>query len=370
MIAANDVREQVPFLDLKTLHDDLAPRLLTAIAEVLDANQLVRGPEGEAFEAAFASYCGVNHGVGVGNGLDALTLSLRALGIGPGDEVIVPGQTFIATWLAVSATGAVPVPVDVSLATGQIDPAAVSAAITERTAAIMAVHLFGSMAPMGALREIADRRGLALVEDAAQAHGAALQGRRAGAWGDVAAFSFYPGKNLGALGDGGIAVTSRPDLADRIRLLGNYGSQVKYVHVEAGVNSRLDEVQAAVLRIKLGELDRWNARRREIAAQYDAALRHVAGITLLEHEPDSEPVHHLYPIRVADRDALATRLAQAGIATAIHYPTVPSHCAPYAAQASATLPHSTTWAATELSLPIGPTLTESQVARVIEALSA
>ncbi|MDH2416933.1 DegT/DnrJ/EryC1/StrS family aminotransferase [Nocardioides sp. CER19] len=370
-MTATAERAGVPFLDLAGLHESLEESLVAAVRRTIRANQLVRGPEGEAFEDEFAAYCGARHGVGVGNGLDALSLGLRALGVQPGDEVIVPGHTFVATWLAVSAVGATPIAADVDPSTAQLDPAAVEAAVGPRTAAVLAVHLYGAPAPMTALRRIADAHGLALVEDAAQAHGARLDGVRVGSLGDVAAFSFYPGKNLGALGDGGMVVTGRADVADRVRVLANYGARVKYDHEVRGVNSRLDEVQAAVLRVKLPLLDGWNAHRRHLSARYAARLADQPGIALLAVDPSAEPVHHLYPVRLTDRDAVAARLTERGIGVGIHYP-VPPHRSPAYGDLTQvpSLPHSEAWAATELSLPIGPTMSDADVDLVADELLA
>lgn len=361
----------VPFYDLAAVHAPLASELAQAVQRVIANNHLVLGPEGEALETEFAAFCGSVYGAGVGNGLDALKLGLLAMGIGPGDEVIVPGQTFIATWLAVSATGATPVPADVTLTTGQIDPAAVEAAITPRTAAIIAVHLFGALAPMRALQAIALRCGLGLVEDAAQAHGAGYGSDRAGSLADFAAFSFYPGKNLGALGDGGMVVTESAELADRVRMLRNYGSRRKYGHEVQGTNSRLDEIQAAVLRVKLPHLIAGNRRRRDVVARYRRALAGVHGVDQLEFEPGTESAAHLMPIRVADRGTLQARLAAAGIETGIHYPTPPHRTEAYARAARwPELPNSDQWAAQELSLPLGPALSDADADRVIAAVRA
>ena len=263
---------KVPFLDLRAAYLELKPEIDAAIARVLDSGWYILGPEVEAFEAEWAEYCGASHAVGVGNGMDALTLALRALQIGPGDEVIVPSNTYIATWLAVSAVGATPVPVEPDLATYNIDPALIPAAITPRTKALLPVHLYGQPADLDPILAIARQHNLAVVEDAAQAHGARYKGCRIGAHGDVVCWSFYPGKNLGALGDAGAVTTNRADLADRIRVLRNYGSREKYVNELQGVNSRIDPIQAAVLRVKLKVLDEWNARRCRIAALYSQEL--------------------------------------------------------------------------------------------------
>jgi dTDP-4-amino-4,6-dideoxygalactose transaminase len=359
----------VPFLDLGALHRGLEPQLMDAMQRVLRANDLVLGAECTAFEDEFAAYCGVGHCVGVGNGLDALKLALRALGIGPGDEVIVPGQTFIATWLAVSAVGAVPVPADVRRDSGQLDPRAVAAAVTPRTAAVLAVHLFGTPAPMVALRHIADTHGLALIEDAAQAHGALSGGRRAGSLSDIAAFSFYPGKNLGALGDGGAVVTDDARLADTVRTIANYGSRRKYHHEVRGENSRLDAVQAAVLRVKLPHLDGWNAHRRALAERYRRQLAEL-GVPVATVAPGDVSAEHLLAVRVPRRDDIAAALRARGVQTGVHYPHTPGAAPAYAdLPRRGALPESAAWAREELSLPIGPTLDPADADRVVAAFA-
>ena len=267
----------VPFLDLRAAHAEVRDALDAAYRRVVGSGAYVLGAEVEAFEREFAAYCGVGHCVGVGNGLDALHLVLRAYGVGPGDEVVVPSNTFVATWLAATHAGATPVPVEPDPATYNLDPARLEAAITPRTRAIVAVHLYGQPADMDPVREVARRHGLPVVEDAAQAHGARYRGRRAGALGDAAAFSFYPGKNLGGLGDGGAVTTDDAALADRVRVLRNYGSREKYHNEVVGVNSRLDPLQAAFLRAKLPHLDAWNARRAAVAARYLDGLGGVGG---------------------------------------------------------------------------------------------
>jgi dTDP-4-amino-4,6-dideoxygalactose transaminase len=299
--------------------------------------------------------------------MTALELSLRALDIGPGDEVIVPGHTFIATWLAVSAAGAIPVGVDVDPASFNLDPAAVEAAITPRTRCIIPVHLYGQPADMLRLREIAARHGIAVLEDAAQAHGASVGNRRVGGLGKLAAFSFYPTKNLGALGDGGAVLTNDEALANRLRLLRNYGSARKYEHEIKGRNARLDELQAALLRVKLTHLDGWNARRRDLAALYNQALAGIAGITAPGTGDGVQPVWHLYVIRVAeDRDGLQRFLAADGIATLVHYPLPPHLQAAYrdGGTPSPSLPVSERLAKEVLSLPLWPQMDPSVVARV------
>ena len=291
----------VPFLDLKAPHQELKRDLDAAFTRVLDSGWYILGGELEAFEAEFAEYCGVNYCVGVGNGLDALHLLLIAYGIGRGDEVIVPANTFIATWLAVTYCGASPVPVEPNVDTYNIDPLAIEAAITPRTAAIIPVHLYGQTADMDAINLIASKYGLAVIEDAAQAQGARYRGQPACSLGDAAATSFYPGKNLGALGDGGAVLTKDKAISDKVLRLRNYGSSVKYQHESIGYNSRLDELQAAFLRVKLKQVDRWNKCRREIGSLY---TRELAGCGLkLPLVPEwANPVWHLYVVQTGQRD--------------------------------------------------------------------
>jgi len=359
----------VPFLDLSAAHAELATGIEAGLLRVAGSGWYVGGAEVEAFEADWAAYCGAAHAVGVANGFDALTLALRALGIGPGAEVIVPSNTYIATWLAVSAAGAIPVPVEPDPATHNLDPARIEAAITPRTRAILPVHLYGQPADLDPILALAGTRGLRVVEDAAQAHGACYKGRRIGAHGDAVCWSFYPSKNLGALGDAGAVTTNDPDLAARIRRLGNYGSDRKYVHEVRGLNSRLDPLQAAVLRVKLARLDDWTARRRARAAQYLAGL---AGTGLvLPVIPDwAAPVWHLFVVRSPAREALQARLAHAGVETLIHYPIPPHMQAAYADRRlePGALPLARDLAAEVLSLPMGPHLTEAQARSVIMAV--
>lgn len=360
----------VPFLELHPAYLELKPEIDAAVARVLDSGYYILGPEVEAFEADFARYCEAGHAVGVGNGLDALVLALRALGIGEGDEVLVPSNTFIATWLAVSAVGALPVPVEPDPATHNIDPARLAAALTGRTRAVIAVHLYGQPADLAALSSFCADHGLRLIEDAAQAHGARHRGRRIGAEGDIACWSFYPGKNLGALGDGGCVTTADATLAERVRLLRNYGSREKYVHEETGTNSRLDPVQAAILRVKLAHLDAWNDRRRAIAALYLDRLRDTS-LVLPEVPEWAEPVWHLFVVRHNDRDGLRKALHEAGIGTLIHYPIAPHMQKAYASlgMAPEALPIARQLSAEVLSLPIGPHLGLDAAERVAEVVS-
>jgi len=362
----------VPFLDLKAINLSQADELEAAFKRVLHSGWYILGGETASFEKNFAAYCGATHAMGVANGLDAIFLILKGYGIGPGDEVIVPSNTFIATWLAVSHCGATPVPVEPVEATYNIDPARIEAAITPRTKAIMPVHLYGQPADMPAIMALARKHNLKVIEDSAQAHGARCHGGVAGQLGDAAAFSFYPGKNLGALGDGGAVTTSDDALADAVRTYRNYGSKVKYYNDVAGFNSRLDEMQSALLDVKLKTLDEGNARRRAIAAVYDRELAGIPGLTL-PHVPSwAEPVWHLYVVRHAQRDALAKALAEQGIGTIVHYP-VPPHLQPAYAHMGykqGDFPISEAIHREVLSLPMGPTMSEQQALEVAQAVRA
>jgi dTDP-4-amino-4,6-dideoxygalactose transaminase len=359
----------VPFVDLGALHAELGAELDAAWQEIRSTSAFVGGRFVERFEGAWAEYCGVEHAVGVANGTDAIELALRALGIGPGDEVIVPANTFIATAEAVAAAGAAPRFVDVDPATLLVSPDAVRAAINPRTAALIAVHLFGQPADMDALRLLCDRAGIALVEDAAQAHGARWCGRRAGALGDVACFSFYPGKNLGAFGDGGAVVTNDAALAERVRSLGDHGRAAdnRHLHPLVGMNSRLDAVQAAVLSTKLPHMDEWNARRRGRAAHYRRRLAE-APVELLTEDPRAEPVFHLFVVRCAARDELIQRLRRRGVGFGIHYP-VPCHRqAPFETVPEADLPEVDRASPEIISLPMHPHLGDDQIDEVAEVV--
>lgn len=359
----------IPFLDLGAAYRELKTEIDASIHRVLDSGWYILGPEVDAFETDWAAYCEADHAVGLANGLDALILALRALDIGPGDEVIVPSNTYIATWLAVTAVGARPVPVEPNPATHNIDPARLAAAITPATRAMLPVHLYGQPADLDPILALACQHGLSVIEDAAQAHGARYKGRRIGAHGDVVCWSFYPGKNLGALGDAGAITTNRADLADRIRVLRNYGSRVKYVNEVQGVNSRLDPIQAAVLRAKLPHLEAWTDGRRAIAAAYAEGLKECG--LILPHVPDwADPVWHLYVVRSPDRDGLQKRLAEAGVGTLIHYPIPPHMQAAYAdlGLAPDALPLARDLAREVLSLPMGPQLAMADAERVIAAV--
>jgi dTDP-4-amino-4,6-dideoxygalactose transaminase len=360
----------IPFLDLKTSHVVLREELREAFERVLDSGWYILGSETRLFEQEFASYCRARHCVGVANGLDALHLILKGYGIGAGDEVIVPSNTYIATWLAVSHAGAKPIPVEPVEATYNLDAARIQAAITARTKAIMAVHLYGQAADMGPINAIARRHGLKVIEDAAQAHGALYQGEPVGSLGDAAAFSFYPSKNLGAIGDSGAVTTNDDELADRVSVLRNYGSRVKYHNEVKGYNSRLDELQSALLRKKLVVLDDWNAHRARIAQLYAEGLRDERQITLPCVPPNMVPVWHLYVIRHGQRDLLAKKLEAAGVGTMIHYP-IPPHLQPAYAELGGKpgdLPISEAIHREVLSLPMGPSMTVGQAEQVVHAV--
>jgi len=359
---------RVPFLDVAAAYRELQPELDAACKRVMESGWYILGHEVEAFESAFADYCGVRNCIGVASGLDALQLILRGYGIGDGDEVVVPGHTFIATWLAVSYAGAVPVPVEPDDRTYNVCADAVEAAITSGTRAIVAVHLYGQPAEMDALRAVATKHGLCLIEDAAQSQGARWRGSRTGSFGDAAAFSFYPGKNLGACGDGGAITTNDGELAQRVRMLRNYGSTVKYRHDVRGFNSRLDPLQAAILDVKLTRLDEWNDRRRAIAGFYTRELCSVPGIVVPGVAENADPVWHLFVIRHPQRDRIAIRLKEAGVETLIHYPIPPHLSDAYRdlGYRAGSLPTTEALAATVLSLPIGPHLNQGAAEWVVE----
>ncbi len=361
----------IPFLNLQAAYVELKSEIDEAVARVLASGTYILGSEVAAFEEEFAVYCEARHCIGVGNGLDALSLGLRALGVGPGDEVIVPSNTYIATWLAVSQCGAVIVPVEPDPATYNLDPAKLEAVITPRTKVIVPVHLYGQSADMDPILAVARKHGLRVLEDAAQAHGARYKGRRVGAHGDLVAWSFYPGKNLGALGDGGAVTTNDPALAERLRLLRNYGSSVRYVHVEQGFNSRLDPLQAAVLRVKLKYLDLWNERRKVLARLYIDGLGH-SGLALPDVPDWAEPVWHLFVVRSAQRDALQQALTQRNVTSLIHYP-IPPHQQKADAQtdlSGSEFPIAERLASEILSLPIGPHLAQDEVREVVKQVSS
>ena len=360
---------RIAFVDLHAQHQPLRAALDRAIGEVVASGQFILGPQVAAFEQRFAAYCGVRHAIGVGNGMDALRLALMALDVRGGDEVILPANTYVATALAVSAVGAVPVLVDCDPRTYNLDPRGLERAVTPRTRVIMPVHLTGQAADMDAVMAVAERRGLHVIEDAAQAHGAAWRGRRCGSIGAVGCFSFYPSKNLGAFGDAGMAVTNDDALARRLAQLRNYGQSQKYDHVAAGLNSRLDSLQAAVLAVKLPHLDRWNEARASRAARYRAALRGVGDLRLQEIAPGATSVYHLFVVETEHRDRLRRHLADAGIDTGVHYP-VPIHLQPaYAAgYRMGQFPHTEALARRSLSLPMFPELRDDQVDAVAAAI--
>jgi dTDP-4-amino-4,6-dideoxygalactose transaminase len=372
----------VPFLELKPTYLELKDEFDGAYHRVMDSGWYLLGRELDAFQSEFAQYCGVRHCLGVGSGLDAIHLILRGYDIGPGDEVIVPSHTFIASWLGVTFAGATPVPVEVNPQTYNLDPSLIETAITSRTKAILAVHLYGQTADMDPILEIARRHKLKVVEDAAQAHGARYKGRRAGSLGDAAAFSFYPGKNLGAFSDAGAVTTNDPQLADRMARLRNYGAKVKYQHEEVGLNSRMDELQAAFLRVKLRHLDEWNARRSRMADIYLSQLSTLNSQLVLPFVPSwAEPVWHLFVIRHPQRDLLQKKLTEAGIGTLIHYPVPPHRSGAYSAlrpppsgpggpvvSGQRSLPTAERLANTVLSLPMGPHLKTESAEEVISCL--
>lgn len=361
----------IPFLDLRAAYQEIQSEIDDAYHRVMELGHFITGPELEAFESEFAAFCKIDHAVGVGNGLDALYLILRALKIGKGDEVIVPSNTFIATWLAVSYVGATVVPVEFDPGTYNIDPKKIEARITKKTRAIIPVHLYGQMAQMDQICEIANKHKLSVIEDAAQAQGALYQETAPGSQSTAAAFSFYPGKNLGAFGDGGAVVTRDPELAKAIRLLRGYGSQVKYHHEVKGMNSRLDELQAAFLRVKLRHLADWNERRKKMASFYVEALGAVSSLILPKVAKGADPVWHLFVIRHTQRDALQAYLAKAGVQTLIHYP-IPCHqTGAYQKDlglGQEELSLTERFSREILSLPIGPHLTIEQANAVVESV--
>ena len=360
----------IPFLDMKPAYAELKPDLDAAYHRVMESGWFVLGKEVEAFEAEYAAFCGARHCIALGNGLEALELVLRGWDIGPGDEVIVPSNTYIATWLAVTAVGATVVPVEPTPEGPNIDPERIAAAITPRTRVIMPVHLYGEPADMEAIAALAARHGLKVVEDVAQAQGSKVRGRRAGSLGDAGAHSFFPTKNIGAYGDGGAVTTDDAALAGRLRALRNYGSRVKYVNIERGYNSRLDELQAAFLRVKLRHLDDWNERRRVLAARYTDRLAGIPGLGLPRAPQWAEPVWHLYVVRTARRAELVAALDKAGIGSLIHYPIPPHLQQAYAdlALPRGTFPLAETLAETVLSLPMGPHLRPEAVDEVAEVV--
>ena len=359
----------IPFLDLKSPYYELKLEIDKAVSRVVGSGWYIGGPEVDQFEAEFAQYCHVAYAVAVANGLDALHLALLSMDVGPGDEVIVPSNTYIATWLAVSHCGATPVPVEPQDATYNMDPAGIEAALTPRTKVILPVHLYGQPADLDPILAIARKNGLRVLEDGAQAHGSAYKSRRLGGHGDAVAWSFYPGKNLGAFGDGGAVTTNDAQIADRIHVLRNYGSRVKYVNEVQGFNSRLDPIQAAVLSVKLQHLDEWNSRRATIAASYLQGLANT-GLSLPLAPEWADPVWHLFVVRHPQRDSFQQRLTAAGIGSLIHYPVPPHQQQAYAHLefSKNSFPLATRMAGEVLSLPMGPHLSTEQTNIVIEAV--
>ncbi|NLE75375.1 MAG: DegT/DnrJ/EryC1/StrS family aminotransferase [Chloroflexi bacterium] len=360
---------KIPLVDLKAQYVGIQNEIDEAIRRCIDRSSFILGPEVEAFEQEFAAFCGVQRAVGVDSGTAALHLALVILGVGAGDEVITTTHTFIATAEVISLVGATPVLVDIAPRTFNMDPALLEAAITPRTKAVIAVHLAGQPADMDAILTVAERYGLPVIEDAAQAHGAIYRGRPVGTMGDLACFSFYPGKNLGAYGDGGALVTDRSDYADKARLLRNHGRLSKYEHLVTGYGYRLDALQAAILRAKLPHLAAWNEQRRGHAARYNALLADSGAVAPYE-PPDVRSVYHLYMVRVPRRDDVAVLMKQAGIEVGVHYP-IPLHRQPVYASlgyGEGSFPLAEAAAREVLSLPMYPELTEEQVARVAQAL--
>src|SRR5437016_7308438 len=360
----------VPFINLRPQYIELKDQFDAAYRRVAESGQFILGPEVESFESEFATYCEAKYCIGVGNGLDALHLIVRALDVGPGDEVLVPANTYIATWLAVSHAGATPIPVEPDERTYNIDASRIEAAITKHKHAIIAVHLYGQPADMDAINEMGSHYGLKVIEDAAQSHGARYRGKRVGALGDAAAFSFYPGKNLGAWGDAGSVVTNDDELAQRIRVLSNYGSQVKYYNERKGFNSRLDEFQAAVLRIKLAKLDEWNERRKTIAGEYMQMLEGVCDLTLPRVADWADPVWHLFVVRHPERNLLQEHLTANSVGTLIHYPLPPHLQAAYAelGYTRGRFPISEKLADEVLSLPMSAHQTREETSYVVQQL--
>ncbi|EJL38186.1 putative PLP-dependent enzyme possibly involved in cell wall biogenesis [Caulobacter sp. AP07] len=364
----------VPFLDLGAVNRPILDEISAASRRVIEGGWYIQGKECQRFEEEFAAFTGTRHAIGVANGLDALVLILRAWidqgRLKPGDGVIVPSNTFIASLLAISQNGLTPILVEPDAATYNLDVAGVEAALTPQVRAVMAVHLYGQAVPMAALANLCRQRGLLLIEDAAQGHGAVTDGRRVGAHGDAAGFSFYPGKNLGALGDGGAVTTDDDALADHLRALRNYGSEIKYENRLLGTNSRLDELQAAILRVKLPRLDADNALRRRVANRYRAGIVHPA-VTLPTVTGDEDShVWHLFVIRCAERDGLAGQLKAQGVMTQVHYPIPPHRQACYQGRLPvADLPLAETMAREVLSLPMSPVLADDEIQRVIDAVN-
>jgi dTDP-4-amino-4,6-dideoxygalactose transaminase len=360
----------IAFLDMKAQYLELKAELDLAYQRVMESGWYILSDEVQAFEREFAEYVGVKHCIGVGNGLEALQLILMAYGVGEGDKVIIPANTYIASWLAVSYVGATPIPVEPDPATHNLDPSRIETAITKRTKAIMPVHLYGQTVVMDEIWKIAERHGLPIIEDSAQTHGAAYRDRKSGNLGSAAGFSFYPTKNLGAFGDAGAVTTNDDRLADRVRVLRNYGSRRKYFNEEKGHNSRLDPLQAAFLRVKLKHLDEWNARRRWIAQYYFEHLKGLPGLALPQIAKDADPVWHLFVIASTQRDALQAHLEKCGIGTLIHYPVPPHLSEAYAdlKYKPGDFPITEQLAGSVLSLPIGPHLKLEDAGSIAQAV--
>ena len=360
----------IPFVSFEAMHNEIKDEVLAKFKEVYEKNWFIGGSELEQFEAEFAQYCGTKYCVGCGNGLDALFLTLKAYGVGEGDEVIVPSNTYIATALAVSYVGATPVFVEPTLDYFNIDVDRIEEKITDKTKAIMAVHLYGQPASMTKINELAKKHNLIVIEDSAQAHGATYKGVRTGGLGNAAGFSFYPGKNLGALGDAGAMVTNDKEVADRVRALGNYGSDYTYHHIYKGNNSRLDEVQAAMLRIKLRHLDRWNEERARIASRYLAEIDNPE-VVLPKLAEDCTHVYHIFAIRTEARESLEKHLNDNGIGTNKHYP-IPMHLQEAYADlniAEGALPIAEEISSTQLSIPMYYGMTDDEISYVIEKIN-
>jgi dTDP-4-amino-4,6-dideoxygalactose transaminase len=362
----------IPALDMKSPYRELKKELDAAYVRFMESGWYVLGEETKAFESEYARYCQTRFCVGVSNGLDALHLALRALGVGSGDEVIVPSNTYIATWLAVTYAGAVPAPVEPDVRTFNIAPDLIERAITPRTKVILPVHLYGQPADMDPIVQIADQHGLKVLEDNAQAQGARYKGRRTGGLGHAAAHSFYPGKNLGAMGEAGAVTTNDPQVAEKVRVLRNYGSEVKYRNQYKGFNARIDELQAAFLRVKLQHLDTWNARRGERAQQYIEGLANCPDVIVPFVPAWAEPVWHQFVIRHPARDALQQKLTAAGIGSLIHYPIPPHLSEAYSDMgwSSGDFPVAEELARTVLSLPMGPHLTGEEAGVVVRHVHA
>lgn len=360
----------IPLVDLKAQYDSIADKVESALLSAARSTAYILGPAVEEFERAFAAYCNARYAVGCGNGTDAIHLACRAAGLGPGDEVIMPAMTFVATALGISMSGAKPVLVDIHPDTGLLDVAKVEAAVTSRTRAVVPVHLYGQMVDMSALSAVAEKHGLLVIEDAAQAHGAFRSGHRAGSAGSLGCFSFYPGKNLGAYGDGGLITTFDPALYEKLLLLRNWGSIKKYHHEVMGLNSRLDTLQAAVLSVKLGHLDGWNEKRRLHAQKYNEALKDISGLRFTETCRSS--IYHLYVIRVAERDQALKKLNDAGIGAGIHYPFAVSQLPAYQwlGYGENDFPVAEQWASQCLSLPIYAELPDTAAERAQTVLRA